>query len=132
MKYTDVLNVLNKTAKYNYTPNDWRKYTTPEERQANVDAERAFLKGTGYYSPGAWKAGVRNLVFPGFWPVGLLASALTPTWTTEDVRSFADQENTNAKSQWIPGYNGYINGKLLGYQRALQQRVEQKAKEAKE
>ena len=129
MKYADA---LTKTAKYNYTPNDWRKYTTPEERQASEDAEHAFLKGTGYYSPGARKANFRNLVFPGLWPVGLLASALTPTWTTEDVRAFADQENTDTKSRWIPGYNGYINGKLLGYQRELQQRVEQKAQEAKD
>lgn len=114
--------------KYEYTPNDWRKYTTSEERQALQSAFRQItkpiMKSTHLlplllYGPVSMAAG---------WPL----AAVTPTWDAKDLKEYGEDKNAYIKSLLIPGYYGYKQMKALGGQRAIQARVEEAAKKAKE
>jgi hypothetical protein len=75
------------------------------------------------------KSNAVNLLALG--PVGTLAGALagglTPSWNTEDVAAMGNDKAYGSKVL-IPGYQPYKNMKLLGYQLALQRRVEEAAK----
>ena len=110
-------------ALFDYTPNDWKKYTTSEERQALHKA---------------------NMKLPSSLPASLVVNALTagpfipwavagvtPSWDLDDVKQMADDKDFKTKATYIPGYFPYKNMKLLAFQLAIQRRVERLAQEAK-
>ena len=116
--------LLEKRAKYDYTPNDWRKYTTGEERQAIQAAQRQIL--WPYYNPLRLAVGIAQAPL-----LGYMLAPLTPTWDAKDLKEYGKDENTHLKQMLIPGYWGYTQMKTLGGQRAIQSRVEESAKETK-
>lgn len=114
-----VYNALNKVAA-SYTPEQWRKYTTAEEREALARAEKKL--------PSAIKPSLLSTLYgsPGSIPVGWLVAGLTPSYTTEDMLALANDKNFKNKA-YIPGYFAYKNMKMLGYQQALSRRVKEAA-----
>jgi hypothetical protein len=112
---------------FNYTPQQWKKYTTSEERSALRSSSNKLadiiLKASNFI-PAALVGGAVSPVVMA--PAYLLAAA-TPTWSIKEVKEWGDNPNTITKSKWIPGYYTYSNAKIIGAQLGVQRRVEQQA-----
>lgn len=112
---------------FKYTPDQWRKYTTKEERDAISAAERplaSVLTNAKDMAPTLLIGGAA--VPPISLPAYLLAAA-TPTWSIKEVKEWAVNPATKNKLKWVPGYFNYTLGKVLGAQLGVQRRVEQQA-----
>ena len=116
-------NALRKVAA-DYTPHQWRKYTTERERKAIQAIENKLANSIMPYlfSP----AGILTAV-PGF-VLGSAAGGLTPSWDLEDLEETAADPDFKTKAKWIPGYLNYKNVKAIG----AVLRIKNKVKEAVE
>jgi hypothetical protein len=115
-----VIDTMHKEAKREYTKSQWRKYTTPEERQVLRRADNKISSNTAIKP-------LDMLIQVGTAPLqlgGMTAAALTPGWDIDDLKEYAEDTNGRRKSIWIPGYHGYKLMKVLGLQRKIQKRVE--------
>lgn len=116
-----------KQAKKDYTPYQWRKYTTSDQRQALSNAQRKLTQKLKQRLIARMLLGG-----PIAQPLGALTAAATPTWDLQRLKQLAQDQNYTTKASLIPGYDAYSTLKALGIQRDIQGRVQRQAKKSKE
>ena len=140
MKYTDVQRyiavqasandgALHKTALQSISspdiPQEWKKYLTPRERQSFADAAQRLVEvdNSNESTVGLLVGAVPHLVAT---PFSLLAAAVTPSYTTEDLEELGADRNFVHKSAWVPGYFNYkalkVRGALKRYMSEIRKR----------
>lgn len=108
--------MLRKQAKAAYTPYQWRKYTTSEERNALAKSGANIVRGLDPAILSMAIGGPISMV------AGYLGGLVTPSYDSDDAMKIGNDKNFSKKS-YIPGYYAYHHAKLLRYFLKLRKKV---------
>ena len=84
--------LLRKQAKAPYTPHQWRKYTTPEERNALAKSEANLARGLNPAILSMLAGGPISML------AGYLGGLVTPTYDADDALKIGNDKNFSKKS----------------------------------